>query len=267
MSDISYRFTHAITRTPAPSVVEGLRAEDRGAPNFDLMLAHHAEYVATLKSTGAQVVELPALSAFADSVFVEDTALCLPNGAVVMRPGAPSRLGEAAEMTPHLRTLYANVKAITGTNSYIEGGDILTTGSEVLVGRSARTNSKGIAELASIITRWGYKLREVITPKGVLHFKTDCSLLDQDTILSTERLSVSGCFHGYRVLSTVPGEEAAANAIRFNDLVLFPEGFPKTRDMLLASGYNLRELGNSECSKIDGGMSCLSLRFTPKALI
>jgi N-dimethylarginine dimethylaminohydrolase len=110
-----------------------------------------------------------------------------------MRPGAPTRLGEAAEMAPHLRALYTTVERIEGPGT-IEGGDILVTGREILVGQSARTDAAGIAELRAIVTAWGHALREVHTPPGVLHFKTDCSLLDADTILSTERLSASGCF-------------------------------------------------------------------------
>ena len=263
MSDRSFRFTHAITRRPAASIVQGLRAVDTGTPDLARMQAHHADYIAALRDTGAKVVELDPMEAFPDSVFVEDTALCLPEGAVVMRPGAPSRLGEAAEMAPHLAALYTQVRRIEGPESFIEGGDILTTETEILVGRSARTNAAGIAELAGIVADWGYQLREVHTPPGVLHFKTDCSLLDGETVLATERLDASGCFAGYRVIHTAPGEEAAANTIRFNDLVLMPAGFPRTRDALLAAGYTLREIGNSECAKLDGGMSCLSLRFTP----
>ena len=260
----SYRFTHAITRRPAPSITAGLRAVDLGAPDLALMQAHHAAYVAALRSTGATVVELAALNAYPDSVFVEDTALCLPQGAVIMRPGAPSRLGEAAEMTPHLRALYADIRSIDGVESYIEGGDVLVTGTEILVGRSARTNAAGIAELTRLVADWGLPVREVHTPPGVLHFKTDCSLLDEGTVLATERLAASGCFAGYRVIHTAPGEEAAANAIRFNDLVVMAKGFAATRDAIVAAGYTVREIGNSECAKLDGGMSCLSLRFTPR---
>ena len=106
-------------------------------------------------------------------------------------------------------------------------------------------------------------MREVHTPPGVLHFKTDCSLLDADTILSTRRLSASSCFQGYKLIDVPDGEEAAANTIRFNDLVLIPAGFPRTRDVLAAAGFTVREIGNSECAKLDGGMSCLSLRFSP----
>ena len=147
---------------------------------------------------------------------------------------------------------------------FIEGGDILVTEKEILVGRSARTDAEGVAEMARLVADWGYTVREVETPPGVLHFKTDCSLLDEETILATPRLDASGCFEGYRVVHTADGEDACANAIRFNDLVLFPAGFPRTRDRLVAEGYAVREIGNSEAAKLDGGMSCLSLRFTPR---
>ena len=260
----SYTFSHAITRKPSASIVAGLRAVDTGTPDLGLMLRHHADYVAALRATGAVVVELDALEAFPDSVFVEDTALCLPEGAVVMRPGAPSRLGEAAEMAPHLRALYGQVVQISGADSFIEGGDILTTETEVLVGRSARTNAAGIAELTRLVAPWAHSVREVFTPPGVLHFKTDCSLLDGETILSTARLAESGCFAGYRVILVAEGEEACANTIRFNDAVIMPAGFPKTRAALDQAGYKVVEIGNSECAKLDGGMSCLSLRFSPR---
>lgn len=260
MSEYCYEFTSAITRLPATSIVDGLRAEDIGNPDHQQMLQDHAHYVATLQEAGATVTELPALEFYPDSVFVEDVALCLPEVAILMRPGAPSRLGEVGEMAPVLRDLYPQLLEIEGPG-FIEGGDILITSREILVGRSARTNVAGIAELAEIVARWGYRLREVNTPEGVLHFKTDCSLLDAETILSTRRLDASGCFEGYRVIHTVEGEEAAANTIRFNQLVLMPAGFPRTRDMLLAEGYDVREINNSECAKLDGGMSCLSLRF------
>lgn len=260
MTEHSYEFTTAITRKPAESVISGLRAEDSGAPDLALMQEHHAAYIETLRETGAEVIELPALEAFPDSVFVEDDALCLKDCAILMRPGAPSRLGEVAEIAPAIRQKYENVFEIKGPG-FIEGGDILTTAREILVGKSARTDAAGVAELREIVTPFGYSLREVQTPPGVLHFKTDCSLLDAETILATKRLDASGCFEGYRVLHTAEGEEAAANSIRFNQFVLMPAGFPETAGMLRANGYEVREIGNSECAKIDGGMSCLSLRF------
>lgn len=260
--DASFRFTHAITRHPAASITHGLRAVDTGSPDLALMQAHHAAYTAALRATGATVIELAPLDPYPDSVFVEDTALSLPEGAIIMRPGAPTRLGEAAAMEPHLRALYSVVHRIEAPAT-IEGGDILVTGREILVGTSARTNDAGIAALGAITSRWGYRLRRVQTPPGVLHFKTDCALLDATTILSTERLAASGCFDGYTVLHTAPGDEACANVIRFNDTVLMPAGFPATRDRLTAAGFAVTEIPNTECAKLDGGMSCLSLRFTP----
>ncbi|MCP4319359.1 MAG: dimethylarginine dimethylaminohydrolase [Hyphomicrobiales bacterium] len=260
MTEHIYTFGHAITRRPATSIVDGLRAEDIGHPDLEQMLQDHAAYVSTLKSTGATVVELPPLDEFPDAVFIEDTALCLPQGAILMRPGAPSRLGEVDEIESALRTQFDIIRQIQGPG-FIEGGDILVTDREILVGRSARTDAAGVAELESIVADWGHTLREVYTPQGVLHFKTDCSLLDAETVLSTRRLDASGCFEGYRVLCTASGEEAAANAIRFNGIVIMPAGFPRTAEMLANADYDLVEINNSECAKLDGGMSCLSLRF------
>ncbi len=205
---------------------------------------------------------LESLEEFPDSLFVEDTALCLREGAVVLRPGAPTRFGEAAAMAPHLRDVFTEVRQLAGPGS-LEGGDILTTESEILIGSSERSTSEGITELRDMVAEWGYTVREVSTPSGVLHFKSDCSLLDGSTILSTSRLSASGCFEGYTVIEVEPGEEPAANSIRVNDVVFMPQGFPMTAERVRQAGFVVIELENSECQKIDGGLSCLSLRFTP----
>ncbi|MDX2482660.1 MAG: arginine deiminase family protein [Pseudodonghicola sp.] len=260
MKNPSFEFSRAVTRRPAASVVDGLRAKDTGSPDLQGMLAAHDAYVAALRSTGAEVTVLDPLDAYPDAQFVEDTALCLPQGAILMRPGAPSRRGEVAEMAPTLRALYEDVRDIKGPG-HVEGGDILVTGKEILVGRSDRTDADGVAELARIAAEWGHSLREVFTPEGVLHFKTDCSLMDGETILSTKRLEASGCFEGYRVLHVPAGEDAAANAIRFNNLVLMADGFPRTAEMLDKAGYEVVQIDNRDCAKLDGGMSCLSLRF------
>lgn len=262
MPNASYDFTHAVCRLPSKSMVNGLRAVDTGQPDYGQFLKDHADYIETLQSTGAEVLVLEALEEFPDSVFIEDAALCLPHGAVIMRPGAPSRLGEAEAIKPVLSVIYSKVAQITGSG-FVEGGDILTTETEILVGRSARTDSAGIDELSSIVSDWGYRVREVDTPAGVLHFKTDCSLLDANTILATKRLAASGCFDDYNVIEVADGEEACANTIRFNEIVVMPDGFPRTANMLVERGYSVKTIGNTEAAKLDGGMSCLSLRFTP----
>jgi dimethylargininase len=134
LTEHSYEFTRAITRLPAQSIVHGLRAEDVGSPDHEQMLKDHAHYVATLQEAGARVTELPALEAYPDAVFVEDVALCLPEAAILMRPGAESRRGEVGEMEARLRHVYDEVFKIEGPG-FIEGGDILTTAKEILVGR------------------------------------------------------------------------------------------------------------------------------------
>ncbi|MEM6496365.1 MAG: dimethylarginine dimethylaminohydrolase [Pseudomonadota bacterium] len=262
MSVNSYTFSHAITRAPAATIANGLRTVDTGTPELSLFSRHHADYRAALESTGATVVNLAALDAYPDSVFVEDAALCLPEVAIVMRPGAPSRFGEAVAIAPTLTTFYDMVCHIEGPG-FIEGGDILVTEREIFVGRSARTDIAGANELGRIVSQWGYKIRMVEMPSGILHFKTDCALLDEETILSTLRLSEARCFDNYKVIHTADGEEACANCIRFNNLVIVPDGYPRTAEKISHAGFEIRMIGNSEAAKLDGGMSCLSLRFSP----
>ena len=153
MTNRSCTFTHAIARLPGTTIVDGLRAVDTGAPNLSRFRQHHGDYVDALRSIGAVVEVLPPLEQFPDSVFVEDAALCLPDGAVLMRPGAPSRLGEARAMAPHLAKHDEEVHSIE-ESGFIDGGDILTTEREILVGQSARTNRIGIEALRNIVTRW-----------------------------------------------------------------------------------------------------------------
>lgn len=263
--DRSFRFTHAILRRPAESIVDGLRAVDTGSPDVGLFRLHHAAYRAALEAAGLKTTVLPPLEEFPDSVFVEDAALCLPEGAIVMRPGAPTRLGEAVMIEAALRDAYDEVRHLPSLGDHghgrIEGGDVLVTGREILVGRSARTNGAGIEALRETVRDWGYSVRELATPPDVLHFKTDCGLLDDETILVTRRLAAGGHLDGYRLIPVAEGEEAAANAVRVNGVVLMPAGFPRTAETVRAAGYTVVELDNSEAAKVDGGMSCLSLRF------
>ena len=253
------RFASAITRRPAASAVDGLRAQDMGTVDIKVMASQHREYQEALRQAGAMVIELPALPEFPDAQFVEDTALCLPGLAVMMRPGAETRRGEVAPMRDALSLIFDDIADIT--DGFVEAGDILTTPSEVLVGLSARTDQAGADQLRSVLDKHGYAMRMLQTPPDVLHFKTDCSLIDDNCILSTERLASSGCFNGYQTMLVPAGEDPAANMIRYNDHIIMPAGFPKTEAMLRAEGFDVLTVGNSECAKIDGGMSCLSLRF------
>ena len=260
MTDHSWQFKTAITRKPGKSVVKGLRSRNIEDPKLQNLQKHHAEYIFALRKAGAEVIVLNPLENYPDSLFVEDTALCLPKGVVLMNPGALSRRGEVQHMAPKLQEIFSNVKRIEGPAT-IEAGDILVTSIEILVGESKRTNEAGINQLTDLIYHWGYSVRKVSVPDEVLPFKSDCSVLGTKTILSTPRLFKTGVFQNYEVILTAEGEEEAANAVRFNDFVLMSKGFPKTFEKLKTAGYNLLEIENSEFAKLDGGMSCLSLRF------
>ncbi|MDG4648040.1 arginine deiminase family protein [Roseibacterium sp. SDUM158017] len=256
----STTFTHALCRAPAASVVDGLRAEDRGAPDVAAFRAEHEAYVAALRATGARVVVLDALEDFPDSVFVEDPALILNGTAIVLRPGAPSRAGEAAALRPALERHCDGVVELP--RGHVDGGDILCSDTEVMIGLSARTDREGIAALAPLVEDLGYRLRLVETPPEILHFKTESSLLDPATVLATPRLAATGCFAGYRVIETAEGEEASANAIRFNAPVFLSAGHPRTAATLDAAGYEVVELATTQAALLDGGLSCMSLRYS-----
>ncbi|RVL25240.1 dimethylarginine dimethylaminohydrolase, partial [Sinorhizobium meliloti] len=131
----------------------------------------------------------------------------------------------------------------------------------VMIGLSARTDTAGAAALQACLEKLGRKSEVVATPEGVLHFKTDCSLLDDETILSTDRLARSGVFGKFRQMIIPEGEEPAANALRVNDVVLVGSDFPRTIEMLDKAGYRVVPLKTTEIGKIDAGLSCMSLRW------
>lgn len=260
MQNAPYRFEQAILRKPGSSAVRALRAVDRGAPDIELFLSEHEAYAGALRRAGLKTTVLDALEEFPDSVFLEDAALCLAQGTVLLNPGADSRCGETKPLAAELGDLGHDVHRLQPPGR-IDGGDILVTGSEILVGLSARTDKAGFDALDSLLADWGYRLRAVHTPEGVLHFKSDCSLLDGETILATDRLGSSGCLAGYRLLTVPAGEEAAANSIRVNERVLVAEGFAETVEMLQRENYEVEAVPVSQAALLDAGLSCMSLRF------
>ncbi|MFT3728099.1 MAG: arginine deiminase family protein [Terricaulis sp.] len=254
-----FDFNRALVRAAPASVVDGLRAVDHGAPSLDGVRAEQAAYVAALEAAGAKVEMLPALEAFPDSIFVEDAALVFSGAAIVLRPGAPSRRGEAAAIAPELEARFARVLHLDqGT---VDGGDVLTTPRGVFIGVSARTSAEGADALTRLLAEIGLEGRPVATPPGVLHFKSDCSMLDEETMFATPQLAASGVFEGFRVVPTPPGEEGAANLIRVGGQVLLSNTFPRAAALLDSLNYRLTALPTAEISKIDAGLSCMSLRW------
>ncbi|MGF7007803.1 arginine deiminase family protein [Aminobacter sp. BE322] len=255
-----YEFNAAIVREPSRSVVNGLRADDRGNPTYEGVRSEHAAYIAAMRAAGVEVTVLPALEAFPDSIFVEDPALVFPEGAILLRPGAETRVRETAEISPTLKAMFGTVLDLP-TPGFADGGDVLTTPKSVMIGLSARTDRAGADGLIASLERLGRKGEIVQTPEGVLHFKTDCSLLDDETMLTTERLGRSGVFSRFRQVTIPAGEEPAANALRVNGVVMVGSDYPRTIEMLDKLGYKVVPLKTTEIGKIDAGLSCMSLRW------
>ena len=255
-----YRFDSALVRAPSRSVVHGLRAHDRGDPTYDGVKAEHDAYLAALRAAGVEVTVLPALEGFPDSIFIEDPALVFTEGAILLRPGALTRFGEAAAIEPVLRTRFDQVLELADVGS-ADGGDVLVTAQGVLVGLSERTDEAGANALLSCLAKLGRQAEIVATPKEVLHFKTDCSLLDDETVLCTTRIAHAEVFRKLKRLIVPQGEEPAANALRVNDVVLAGTQYPRTIDMLDRTGFDVVPLSTSEVGKLDAGLSCMSLRW------
>ena len=258
--EASYTFTHAICRKPGRSVVHGLRASGGCAPDVDTFAREHAAYVEALADAGVAVSALEPLEAWPDSVFVEDPALCVAGCAIILRPGAPSRFGERDAAREALREHFDTVVDLEG-DGFVDGGDILVTGREVLAGLSARTDARGVEALSSVVGELGLPMRVLRTPPDILHLKTACGLLDDETVFCTRALSASGCFSGYRIIECPCGEEAAANLVRVNGVVLVSAGYSKTADVLASEGYEVRSVSTVQAARLDGGLSCMSLRF------
>jgi dimethylargininase len=255
-----FDFNRAVVRQPGRSVIHGLRSGGRDDPDFDTLVAQHSAYVAALQSAGLQVTVLPPLEDFPDSVFVEDPALVFSCGAILLRPGAASRIDEAWEMEPMLRKAFDTVVSLPDGNA--DGGDILVTRETVFIGLSARTDKAGAEALAALLGEWGFRSEIVRPPTGTLHLKTGASLVDEETMLVTRAVAESGLFPHFRRLVVPDGEEAGANVLRINAQLLAGRDYPATLDILSGHGAEIVALETSEISKIDAGLTCMSLRWS-----
>ncbi|MBV8977808.1 MAG: dimethylarginine dimethylaminohydrolase [Alphaproteobacteria bacterium] len=255
----AHEFTHAIVRRPGKSVVDGIRKGPE-APTYEAVAAEHERYVAALRDAGLALDVLPPLEEFPDSVFVEDPALVMPEGAILLRPGVASRLGEAEHMRGALQKHFSRLLELEG-DRYADGGDVMITPDAVVIGLSKRTNRAGAERLVELLGQLGRKARIAETPADVLHLKSASSLLDENTVMATRQMADSAAFPGLEILVVPEGEEGAANFLRINDTVFVGEQYPRTCAMLLERGYNVQGLPTREIAKLDAGLSCMSLRW------
>ncbi len=255
---MSQSFTRALCRKPGPDLGGGITTSDLGKPDFTRACDQFDSYVATLRECDLEVTVLDALDGFPDAHFVEDTAVVTSDVAVITRPGAASRQGEqhsiAKAMDAHLPL--AHIES-PGT---LDGGDVLMIGTHFLIGISDRTNEEGARQLGAILESHGNTWQVVPVAAG-LHFKSSVNLVGPNTLLVTETFADREELAGYERIIVPVGEEYAGNSLLINGRLIMPGGYPKTRQMLEAFSQPIMELDTSEFRKMDGGLTCLSLRF------
>jgi dimethylargininase len=255
------RFTRAIVRPPAATFTASITTSDLGAPDLALALEQHEAYCRALECLGLSLTRLLPDPEFPDSTFVEDTAVVTSGAAILTRPGAASRRGEVERIEPALRGWFPEPAAITEPGT-IDGGDVCEAGRHFFIGLSTRTSPEGAAQLVEWLSRQDLS-SSVIDIRGIpgpLHLKTGLSWLGERRLLATGKLAGHEALRGWEVVRVPEGENYAANSVRVNDALLVADGFPATCSLLRGWGYNLIPLGMSEFQKMDGGLSCLSVR-------
>ena len=255
-------FERAIVRPPGTTFADGLTTAGLGPPDPQLALAQHEAYVRALETCGLSVTRLPADDRFPDSTFVEDTAVLARGLAVLCRPGAPSRAGEVDAIRPALLEHYSELEIIEAPG-HVDGGDICDADGHFLIGISARTNPEGAAQLAARLERRGYTSAtiDIRDRDDILHRKSGLSALGDNRLAVIEPLADHPALEQFEHILVPQAEAYAANCIRVNDRVLIPAGFPRLCTRLRDLGYAVVEVEMSEFRKMDGGLSCLSLRF------
>ncbi len=257
------RFTHAIVRPPAPSFADGLTTVDLGPPDVDLALRQHGAYCQALQRHGCTLVTLPPDDTHPDSTFVEDTALIIPGrGAILTRPGADSRSGEVDAIGIALQPVFPALPRITAPGT-LDAGDVCEAGDHVFIGLSHRTNAEGAAQLTDWLAGYGIAAAtvDIRAVPGILHLKSGIAAVDPRRLVLIEALADHPAFVGYDVVRVPAGEEYGANCVRVNDVIFTSAGQPGLDAALRALGNRLEVLDMSEYRKMDGGLSCLSLRF------
>ncbi len=254
-------FRHALVRPPGRSFAQGLTTAGLGAPDLTLALAQHAAYCDALRSLRLEVEVLPADDEYPDSTFIEDTAVLARGCAVVTRPGAPSRAGEAIATAAALRPRFPDLAQIAAPGT-VDGGDICETDRGILIGISERTNEEGARQLEVLLRAAGHATRRIdIRGTRLLHLKTGRSALGEGRLLIAPALARRTEIADFECIEVGGDEEYAANAVRIHDAILLPAGCPGTASRLQALGLRVIPLEMSEFQKMDGGLSCLSLRF------
>jgi dimethylargininase len=251
-----------VVRPPAANFEGGLTSVDLGKPDFEVALRQHEAYCRALVECGLALTRLAPDQRHPDSTFVEDTAILTSRGGVICRPGAVSRLGETEEIESLLRRDFSAVYKIAEPGT-VDGGDICEAEDRFFIGVSQRTNEAGATQLAAFLAELGYTstLLDIRGLSNILHLKSGIAYLGHRRIVIIDELKDRKEFSGYDLVHVNAAEAYAANCLLVNDRVLVAAGFPALQRQLQELEYKTLVLEMSEFQKMDGGLSCLSLRF------
>ena len=255
-------FKNAILRKPAPNFASGLTTVSQGKPDFAKVIKQYQAYCDALERCGVTIKVLEADPGHPDSTFVEDTAVLTKKTAILARPGAESRQGEVRGIRAPLAKFFHYFAEINAPGT-VDGGDICEADNHFLIGLSQRTNEEGAKQLAEILDCDGYtsSLVDIRKTTSILHLKSGVAYLGENQLVVIEEMAGRKEFAGYDLLVVKTDESYAANCIRVNDHVLIPAGYPALLSLLERRGHSVMPLEMSEFQKMDGGLSCLSLRF------
>lgn len=252
-------FAEAIVRGVPETLDIGITSADLGKPDHAKAVAQHLRYIQALEKCGLEVTALDADEKYPDSVFVEDAAVVTARCAILARPGADSRRGEVHGVEEVLSGRYENIERIIDPGT-LDGGDVLQVGDHFHIGLTSRTNLEGARQLSEILGGYGYRV-SLVESREYLHLKSGVSYLGDDVLVVAGELATNEEFGRFEKIVADSHEEYCANCIRVNDYVLVPAGFERTKAQIAARGYEIIELEMSEFRKVDGGLSCLSLRL------
>lgn len=255
-------FTKAIVRAPSATYAAGLTSVDLGAPVLELALQQHEAYCRALEDCGLSLTRLEPDDRYPDSTFVEDVAVLTERGAVITRPGAATRLGETDAIEPVLREHFPELGAIHEPGA-LDGGDVCQAGDLFFIGISRRTSSRGARQLAAFLSDLGYvpTLIDIRNLSNILHLKSGLTYLGGGRMLVIDELKKLKQLSNFEVINVDAAEAYAANCLAVNNRILVAAGFPALQRQLQALNYETVALDMSEFQKMDGGLTCLSLRF------
>lgn len=257
-------FKRIVARIPGKSLEEGISGEgtNLGRPDYTQAIVQHEYYINALTKTGVDVHILPPMEEFPDSCFIEDNALCTSKCAIISRPGAATRREEvkSKDLRETLEKFYEHIEEIKEPGT-IEPGDIMMVGDHFYIGLSARTNEEGARQMIAILEKYGLS-GETVEMKEMLHLKTGVNYLEHNNLLIAGEFKDDPRFEKFNKIEIPEDEAYAANCIWVNDYVIVPAGYPKVKKAIEDLGiYKILEVDTSEFRKVDGGLSCLSLRF------